>query len=267
MCSRNIKLTISYNGSNYHGWQKQLNKRTIQGEIENAFLSLFNEDISIKASGRTDAGVHAINQTANFTTNIEINPNNIALALNSKLPKDIKIKDAELIEEGFHSRFDTVGKTYMYNILNSRVSNPFIDGFSYKVPFKLNMESMIKAADHFTGEHDFHGFMSTGSSVKDTIRIIHDIKIQKLNNLITIYVTANGFLYNMVRIIAGTLIDIGRGKIALQDIDLIINSKDRNKAGHTAKAEGLFLLNVYYEIDEMQTFINKKTIDTLGTLL
>lgn len=267
MSAKNIKLTISYKGNNYHGWQKQINMFTIQGEIEDAFFDLFNEQINIKGSGRTDAGVHAVKQTANFITEIQINPNSIALALNSKLPKDIRIRESELVENGFHSRFDVIGKTYMFNILNSKISNPFFEDYCYIVPFKLDIDSMIRASEVFIGEHDFCGFMSSGSSVKDTTRTIYDIKIQNSNNLITIFITANGFLYNMVRIIAGTLIDIGRGKIKFQDLDYIIKSKERNKAGHTAKAEGLFLLDVYYKIDDMQTFINKKTIDTLGTLL
>lgn len=264
---KNIKLTISYKGTNYFGWQVQPEQETIQEIIENAFYTIFNSKIQLKGSGRTDAGVHAINQVANFITEIDIEPFNIMQALNTKLPADIKIKKAENVEERFHSRFDSIGKTYMYNIYNSKTPNPFIGEYSYRVSYDLDFNKMEKAAKFFLGEHDFYAFMSKGSSVKDTIRNIYDIKLINTNNLITILITGNGFLYNMVRIIAGTLIEIGRGFKESECIIEILESNNRKLAGHTAKSQGLFLYNVYYEKTELDAFLSQKTLDTIVSIL
>ena len=152
----------------------------------------------------------------------------------------------------FHSRYDALGKTYEYKIYNSRVIDPFIKDTSYFVPYKLDIEKMLRVKDLFEGEHDFKGFMSTGSSVDNTVRKIHNIRMNEKNKIIKFTITGNGFLYNMVRIIVGTLIDIGRGKIEEDSIEKVIKSKDRKLAGHTAKAEGLFLKRVYYEYNKQE---------------
>lgn len=246
MEERNIKLIIKYRGTNYHGWQKQFGEKTIEGEIEKAANEVFGQNIYLIGSGRTDAGVHALGQTANFIIRHSIPTDKILYALNTKLPKDIRIFESVEVPIEFHSRYDALGKTYQYNVYNSRIIDPFVKDTSYFIPYKLDMEKIERAKEYFLGEHDFKGFMSTGSSVDNTVRKIYNLSMNKKNNLIEFNVTGNGFLYNMVRIIIGTLIDIGRGKINEDNIQDIIKSGNRKLAGHTAKAEGLFLKRVYY---------------------
>jgi tRNA pseudouridine38-40 synthase len=264
---KNYKLTIAYKGTNYSGWQVQPQLKTVQGIVVETFKSMFKSEIKLTGSGRTDAGVHAIGQVANFKSEIRIAPEKLVQALNSNLPRDIRIKDCCLVEEDFHSRYDAVGKTYLYYIYNSRTGSPFWKDYSYLIPYRLDFDKMVAAGEVFKGQHDFLGFMSTGSAVKDTVRTIHDIKLKQQKDMIVMEVTGNGFLYNMVRIIAGTLIDIGRGKIPVEDTADIIDSKDRNRGGHTAKADGLFLKKVYYNKEEIVECTSKKTLDTLGSLL
>ncbi|SHJ67040.1 tRNA pseudouridine38-40 synthase [Dethiosulfatibacter aminovorans DSM 17477] len=264
---KNYKLTIAYKGTDYSGWQVQPQLKTVQGVVKETFKSMFKSEIRLMGSGRTDAGVHALGQVANFKSEISIPPEKLVQALNSNLPRDIRIKECCIMDDEFHSRFSAVGKTYLYYIYNSRVGSPFLKDYSYLIPYRLDFHKMEKAAEGFKGEHDFFGFMSTGSPVKDTVRTIYDIKLQKQNDMIAMEVTGNGFLYNMVRIIAGTLIDVGREKIHAEDIGKIIDSKDRSRGGHTAKANGLFLKKVYYSEDEILKCTSKKTLDTLGALL
>ena len=252
MKERNIKVIVKYFGKNYHGWQKQPGAKTIQGEIEKSAAEIFGESIYLIGSGRTDAGVHSLGQTANFITRHSIPEDKILYALNSKLPRDIRIINSEEVPIGFHSRYDALGKTYEYRIYNSRIIDPFIKDTSYFIPYRLDIEKMYRVKDCFKGEHDFQGFMSTGSSVENTVRKIHNIGMYKENNLIKFNITGNGFLYNMVRIIIGTLIDIGRGKIEEDNLEKIIKSKNRKLAGHTAKSEGLFLKRVYYEYNKKE---------------
>ena len=242
---RNIKITIQYNGKNYCGWQKQNNSPGIQGTIEKAIFDITGEEVKITGSGRTDAGVHALGQVANFKTNSQIPASRIPNALNAKLPKDISIVDAEEVDEDFHSRYSAKKKRYRYQIYNSPYRSPIYADTSYPVKYDLDIDKMKKEAKLFIGTHDFKGFMSSGSSVVDTIRTIYDIGVSKSEDLIIIEIEGNGFLYNMVRIIAGTLVDIGRGKIDT-DLSTIIESKSRSMAGHTAPAHGLFLKKVDY---------------------
>lgn len=242
---RNIKLTIQYNGKNYCGWQKQNDSLGIQGTIEQAIKEITNEDVKITGSGRTDAGVHALGQVANFNTETNIPAEKIPNALNSKLPKDISIISAEEMPLDFHSRYCAKGKTYRYMIYNNPYRTPIYNDISYFVKYDLDLEKMQKEAKSLIGTYDFKGFMSSGSSVKDTVRTIYDIQIIKQEDLIVIEVQGNGFLYNMVRIIVGTLVDIGRGRINL-DMSSIIESKSRSMAGHTAPEQGLFLKKVDY---------------------
>lgn len=242
---KNYKITIQYNGHNYCGWQKQPNSLGIQGNIENAIYEITKEKVKLIGSGRTDAGVHALGQVANFSLNSNISFDKIPNAINSKLPKDISVIDCVLVDENFHSRYSAKGKTYRYLIYNSTYRNPIYKDISYQVKYKLDLDKMKEEAKYLLGNHDFIGFMSSNSQVKDTTREIYDINFSYIDDIISIEITGNGFLYNMVRIIIGTLVDIGRGKItnSLKDI---INSKNRNMAGHTAPAHGLFLKKVYY---------------------
>lgn len=242
---RNIKITIQYNGKNYCGWQKQNNSPGIQGTIEKAIFDITREEVKITGSGRTDAGVHALGQVANFKINSQIPVDRIPNALNAKLPKDISIVKAEEVDEDFHSRYSAKKKTYRYQIYNSLYRSPIYADISYPVKYDLDIDKMKKEAKSLIGTYDFKGFMSSGSSVIDTVRTIYNIEVSKSEDLIIIEIEGNGFLYNMVRIIAGTLVDIGRGRIT-ENMSTIIKSKSRSMAGHTAPAHGLFLKKVDY---------------------
>lgn len=242
---RNIMLTIEYEGTNYVGWQKQKNSLAIQEVIEKAISSITQEEVDLTASGRTDSGVHALGQVANFKTHSKIPADKIPGAINSKLPEDISILEAKEVSIDFHSRYSAIRKRYRYAILNSKYKRPIYRKFSYNINYKLDFDKMKIEARHLIGEHDFRSFMSSGSSIISTVRTIYDVTIEKEGDLIILEIEGNGFLYNMVRIITGTLIDIGREKINIS-LDEIIKSKNRNKAGHTAPSTGLFLKKVYY---------------------
>lgn len=242
---RNLKLTIQYDGTKYCGWQKQPNASGIQGTIEYAIYEITKEKVNITGSGRTDAGVHALGQVANFKTKSRIPANRLPDALNAKLPKDISIIDCQEVSEDFHSRYSATGKIYRYLIYNKPYRSPLYKDISYHVRYDLDIQKMRSEAKSLVGTHEFKGFMSSGSSVKDTVRTIHNITIEESGDLIALEVEGNGFLYNMVRIIVGTLVDIGRGRID-KSMEEIIASKDRGEAGHTAPAHGLFLKKVHY---------------------
>lgn len=242
----NIKLTLEYDGTNYYGWQKQKKFKTIQNEIEYAIELVTKEHCEVIGSSRTDAGVHAKGFVANFKTNSKVPPNKFREALNVKLPDDIVIIKSEQVEQDFHSRYCARGKTYEYYILNSDVPSALMRKQVYHYKFDLDVELMKIAAKQFIGTHDFSAFKSQGSSVKGTIRTIFDINIEKEKKIIKISVSGDGFLYNMVRIIVGTLIDVGRGKTDAMSISEIINKKDRSLAGDCVPSHGLLLKEVYY---------------------
>lgn len=243
---RNIKLIIEYDGTNYFGWQKQPNQISIQETIEKAISKITKENFDIFGSGRTDRGVHARGQVANFLTDSRIPGEKFKDAINSVLPADIAITHSEEVDESFHSRYSAKGKEYRYVFYNRRVLSPLLRNFAYHVPQKLQFDLMEKAVDDLIGTHDFIAFMASGSSVKDTIRTIYNISLTKDHEIIELRINGNGFLYNMVRIIAGTLVDIGIGKIDSNYIPEIISFKDRKNAGHTAPPHGLYLEKVLY---------------------
>lgn len=246
MSEKNIKIVVSYNGAGFCGWQKQKNGTSIQSELEYACKKAFRvKEIDVIGSGRTDAGVHALGQVANFKVDTTIPVDKFPEILNNHISKDIAVISAEEVSCDFHSRYSAHRKTYRYYIYPSKIRNPFYRDTSYQVKYTLDVEKMKREALSLVGEHDFVGFMSSGSSVKTTVREIYRAEVSMENDLIYIEVEGNGFLYNMVRIIAGTLVDIGRGKIT-ESLSDIIESKDRNRAGHTAPPQGLFLKNVSY---------------------
>lgn len=244
---RNIKLTIEYDGKDFNGWQKQPNKINIQGEIERAIYNITKEEVDLIGSGRTDAGVHAWNQIANFKTNSNISIEKMAIAINSQLKNSIVVKKAEEVDERFHSRYNAKRKTYRYVINNTEYGSAIYRNLEYHFPIKLNVEKMQEAAKYFEGEHDFKAFKSSGTSGKNSVRTIYKAEVKTDGERILIELTGNGFLYNMVRIISGTLLDVGLGKIEPSEIEDIINSKDRTKAGKTLPAHGLYLVKVNYE--------------------
>ncbi|MBR2786499.1 MAG: tRNA pseudouridine(38-40) synthase TruA [Clostridia bacterium] len=244
---RNIKLVIEYDGKDFNGWQKQPNKLNIQGEIERAIMEITKENnIELNASGRTDAGVHALGQVANFKTNSNIPIEKFPIAINTKVKKSIVIKSAEEVEERFHSRYNCKQKTYRYIINNSEYGSAIYRNQEYHIPQKLDIEAMKNAIKFFEGEHDFKGFKASGTSSKNSIRKIYKTNIEVHNERIFIELTGSGFLYNMVRIISGTLVDVGLGKINANNIPAIILSGDRQMAGKTLPPQGLYLLSVEY---------------------
>lgn len=244
---RNIKLTIEYDGKDFNGWQKQPNKLNIQGEIERSIKDITGEDVDLIASGRTDAGVHALGQVANFKTDSNIPVEKIPIALNTKLKRSIRILAAEEVDERFHSRYNCKKKTYKYVINNSANGTAIYRNLEYNFSQELNVDKMNEAVKYFIGEHDFKGFKASGTSSKSSVRTIYDAKVYKNGDRVNIELTGNGFLYNMVRIISGTLIDVGIGKILPEEVPDIINSKERTKAGKTLPPNGLYLIKVEYE--------------------
>lgn len=249
---RNVKLIVEYDGTNYSGWQTQKNHRSIQETIERVLQRILQEDIRLIASGRTDSGVHAFNQVVNFKTRSKLTLPDIQKALNGLLPKDICVKEIVQAKEDFHSRYSVKSKIYRYFILSGKTRSVFLNKFSWHIPYKLNIKLMQKESKHLLGRHDFRSFCASGSDAKDTIRKIKNISIKDVYNkllnadckLITVEIEANGFLYNMVRNIVGTLVEMGRQDSGC--IKEILLSKDRRLAGSTAPARGLFLVEVKY---------------------
>lgn len=232
---------------NLNGWQKQPNSLNIQGEIERAIEELTGEEVNLIASGRTDAGVYAFAQVANFKIENEKIPiEKFAIALNSKLKQSIRIQSAEEVDERFHSRYSVHSKTYRYIINNSEFGSAIFREFEYNFPIKLDVIKMQEAIKCFEGEHDFKAFKASGTSSKNSVRTIYKAEIIYDEPRIKIELTGNGFLYNMVRIIAGTLLDVGLGKIKPEEIPSIIKSGDRKLAGRTLPAHGLYLVKVEY---------------------
>ena len=244
---RNIKLTIEYDGKDFNGWQKQPTKLNIQGTIEQAIKIVTGEDVDLMASGRTDAGVHAFGQVANFKTNSNIPIEKIPIAINSNLKKSIRIISAEEVDERFHSRLTCKRKTYRYVINNSEFSSAIYRNLETHIPQKLDVEKMKQAAKYFEGEHDFKAFKASGTSSKSSVRTIYKAEVYQEGDRIIIELTGNGFLYNMVRIIAGTLVEVGLGKIESNKIPEIIENKKRENAGKTLPPNGLYLMKVIYD--------------------
>lgn len=268
---RSIKLTLQYDGTNYNGWQIQassVNRQalgvknwkniiTIQGLIQEAVKKITGEDAKVIGAGRTDAGVHAIEQVASFKTTSKLHSDVIKRALNANLPDDIKIIDACDTELDFHPRYDAKSKVYFYVILNSPIISPFLYRYAWRVPQRLNFKDMRNSIEFFKGRHDFSSFQASGCSAKNPVRTIHEITMQRLGvvdfmgigitgDFLKIRIEADAFLRHMVRNIVGTFIKIGAGKIHPSDIKEILLLKSRNLAGPTAPAKGLFLEKVCY---------------------
>lgn len=245
--NRNIKLLIEYDGTNYSGWQKQkINSNTIQEAIERSIKKITKEDLELIGCSRTDAGVHAKGFVANFFTSSNISGEKFKYAINSKLPEDIIIIDSEEVDLQFHSRYSCKSKRYIYKILNRQLPSPIERNYTHHVSKELDIISMNEAAKYFIGTHDFTSFKNIGSSVKTSVRTIMDAQVFKQGENIIFSITGDGFLYNMIRIITGTLIQVGMGKKNPQDIIDILAAKDRQKAGKAAPAKGLYLDKVFY---------------------
>lgn len=243
---KRVKLTVAYDGTNYCGWQVQPNGITIQ-EVLNQCLSEFTgEKIETIGASRTDAGVHALGNVAVFDTEMRMPGDKFSFALNQRLPEDIRIQKSEEVDADFHPRYVKSQKTYEYRILNCRFPIPTERFYSHFTYIPLDVDKMKEAASYLIGEHDFKSFCGTGAQVKTTVRTVKEIQIEKSGDRITIRITGEGFLYNMVRIIAGTLMDIGGGLYPPEKMKEILEAKDRKKAGPTAPARGLTLMKIQY---------------------
>lgn len=243
----NFKLIIEYDGTAYQGWQVQKNAATIQGEIENALKIMTGKDITLTGSGRTDSGVHALGQCANFHCETRLSPQVFQKGLNSLLNKDIVIKDCQYADENFHARYDVKSKTYQYRILNRAVPAAVGRQYAWFIRNKLDINAMRSAAKHLEGTHDFKAFEGAGSPRSHTVRSVFRSDISEHDAGYVIFeIEANGFLKFMVRNIVGTLAETGIGKISPEDFRQILLSKDRKLAGATAPPQGLFLMNVTY---------------------
>ena len=244
---RNIKIVIEYDGKNFAGWQTQPGEESVQGEIERALKEITGEDIELIGSGRTDAGVHALGQVANFHTESNIPIEKFPYALNSKIRNSIVVKSAEEVDERFHARYNCKGKTYMYIINNNEFPSALNRFREFHMPNKLDVEKMKDALKYFEGTHDFKGFQSSGGNKrKTTVRTLTKCELTEEDGIIKIELSGDGFLYNMVRIICGTIVDIGLGKIQVCELQDIIESGDRTRAGKTLPPQGLYLKEVRY---------------------
>lgn len=244
---KRIKLTIAYDGTNYCGWQVQPNGITVEEVVNKALKKLIGEDIQVIGASRTDSGVHALGNVAVFDTHTTIPPERISYALNQRLPEDIVIVKSEEVAEDFHPRYCDCSKTYEYHILNTRIPIPTKRLTNYFVSYDLDVEKMRKAAGYLIGEHDFVSFCNVRTDVEDTVRTVTELEILKDGEEITIRISGNGFLYNMVRIIVGTLIRVGRGFYEPEKVKEILEAKDRKAAGVTAPPHGLILAEIRYE--------------------
>jgi len=241
-----IKLIIEYDGTAYGGWQVQDNAPTVQAEIEFALKKLTGQHIGVYGAGRTDSGVHARGQAAHFDIDSSIPPEKFSFVLNTMLPADIRIRSSEQVPETFHARYHAKGKEYVYRIYNAPHASAIERNTTMHVPSPLNMEKMRTAAGYMVGTFDFSAFCAAGSVAKTTVRSVYAIEITEQSPLIAISVKGNGFLYNMVRIIAGTLIEVGKGKLDPEQLPHIIACGDRKLAGMTAEPQGLTLEQVFY---------------------
>lgn len=250
---RRIRIVVAYDGTNYCGWQIQPNGITIEEILNNRLMKLTKEDVHIIGASRTDSGVHALGNVAVFDTESSIPPVRMSYALNQKLPEDIVIIRSDEVPLNWHPRYQQqVTKTYEYHICNASVPNPLKRRYSAFVSFPLDVEKMRQGALWLMGEHDFASFCNIRSNVEDTVRRIDRIEIEKRGEDITIRVTGNGFLYNMVRIIAGTLIRVGRGFYTPKKVKEILDAKERTEAGVTAPPQGLVLVNIKYGCQELE---------------
>ena len=239
---KRVMLTVAYDGTNYSGWQVQPNGTTIEGVLNEALSELLKEDITVVGASRTDAGVHALCNVAVFDTCSRIPAEKMSYALNTSLPEDIRIVGSKEVAADFHPRYCESKKTYEYRIVNSEFINPVKRLYCHHTYLKCDVEEMQKAAKYLVGEHDFKSFCTVGAQVESTVRTITNLEVSRKNDEIVIRVTGTGFLYNMVRIIAGTLLEVGYGRLVADDIPSILEACDRQAAGPTAPAKGLCLV-------------------------
>lgn len=248
---RNIKLTLQYDGSAFHGWQFQPNCITVEEELKKAVKHILGEEPKLHSCSRTDTGVHANMFCCNFLTENTRDCEKLMLGLNAVLPETVSVIGCCEVPLGFHSRYDCKGKEYIYKIWNSKQRNPFFNNRALHYPWSIDAEMLNNQAKAFIGTFDFSAFCASGATVKTTVRTVFDCSVKREGDLVTFSVKGDGFLYNMVRIMVGTLLDINEGKIEQNTIKAIIESGERSNAGVTAKPQGLYLNRVYYEDGEI----------------
>ena len=246
---RNVALHIKYDGTRYHGWQTQKSVETVQQTLETALERLCGHSVKLSGCGRTDAGVHALRYCANFRTESGIPVQRLPLAVNSLLPPDIAVLGAVYAPEEFDANLSCIKKEYAYRIVSSRIRDPFLVSRAYFYPRGLDVEAMRRAAAHFVGMHDFAAMRSVGSQTKTTIRTVHWYEIEQRGDMIELRVCADGFLYNMARAMAGTLIYVSEGKLTPDDIPGLLERKDRCASGPTVPPQGLYLNRIWYDGD------------------
>lgn len=257
---RRILLRVAYDGTNYCGWQLQPNGVTIESKLNEALRELLGEpQVAVTGAGRTDAGVHSLGNVAVFDTESRIPADKFPYALNARLPQDIRVQAAEEVELTFHPRKQNSIKTYEYRILNRRLELPLERSTSYFCHVPLDVEAMKEAGALLIGEHDFGAFCSAGSQAEDTIRRIYDLQVTKRDDIISIRVSGNGFLYNMVRIIAGTLIEVGSGRFTKEDVKQMLLTRDRRESGRKVPAKGLTMVSIVYQEETFPQHIQSDT--------
>ena len=246
----NFLLTLAYDGTNYCGFQVQPNGRSVAATFQDALEAVLGSRPDIKGCSRTDAGVHALGFRLNFHADTRIPPQKLPLALNQHLPPDIRVLAAQTVPEDFHARYSAKSKEYIYRIHNSAVADPFQNGLCWRFPGPLDAGRMERAAQYLVGKHDFVSFMSSGSDIADTVRTVYFAHVRREGDDITFHVCADGYLYNMVRIFVGTLVEAGAGRMPPERVRDILEEKKRSLAGDTAPAQGLFLYKVNYSEEE-----------------
>ncbi|MBQ5334006.1 MAG: tRNA pseudouridine(38-40) synthase TruA [Oscillospiraceae bacterium] len=247
MSARNLKVKIAYNGTAYHGFQRQENALSVQNVLEDRLSRLTASDVKINGCSRTDTGVHANEYFFSFNTSHTIPCGNIIRGMNSILPADIAVLDCEEVSPDFHARYSCTGKEYVYKILNRSVRDPFLDGLALHYPFELDIDKMNRAGKYIEGTHDFLSFCGSLGVKDNTVRTVSLCEAGREGDMVILTVRGDGFLYNMVRIIAGTLMEVSEGRISPEELPDIIESRDRNRAGITAKPCGLYLNRVFYD--------------------
>jgi tRNA pseudouridine38-40 synthase len=244
---RYFKLTIAYDGTAYHGWQRQNNALAVQEVFENALFDLTGQKVTVQGCSRTDAGVHAREYVLSFELDSTISCRGIQFGMNSRLPDDIGVQRCEEVDENFHARYCCKGKEYIYIVHNSQFKNPFYKNTAYRSWYPIDERKLDKAAKYFVGTHDFKAMCSTDCTKENTVRTVHYFNVERNGELVKFTVSGDGFLYNMVRIMVGTLLYVNEGKIGEDEIPDILKSLDRTKAGKTVPPQGLYLNKVYYE--------------------
>lgn len=244
---KRVRMIISYDGTAYCGWQIQNNGITVEEIINRELTNLLGEEIAVIGASRTDSGVHALGNVAVFDTEAKIPPEKISFALNQRLPEDIRIQKSEEVNANFHPRYCDSIKTYEYRILNRKFPDPLNRLYTHFVYMPLDVEKMKAAAAYLVGEHDFASFCSAKSQVKTTVRTVYTLEVSKTDDIIKIRISGNGFLYNMVRIIVGTLLKVGLGVYLPEHVETILEAKDRYQAGPKAPARGLTLIGISYQ--------------------